>query len=240
MCIRDRAGARAAVDAGYTVVKLKVGVPGAGGLPGFERDIAVVNELGPELKRRNITLVADANQGYVDAETAIAVLKKMRPFLTYMEQPVLADDKFGLKRVREATDVPVMADEAAHNLHDVQMLIELEAIDFLNIKLMKSSGIIGALRIARECETHGVGYVLGSMIENTLGTAMNVTAYSVLGNAMSLAGLGPAAFEKRLGSGLTVEGNVLRLSDAPGFGIDITDEELAEFRTVPRDLTIRS
>ncbi|HUW55494.1 MAG TPA: enolase C-terminal domain-like protein [Planctomycetota bacterium] len=225
------ARARAGVDAGYTVVKLKVGVRGAGGLPDFQRDVAVVNELGPELKRRNIRLVADANQGYVNAETAISVLKKMGPFLSYIEQPVVADDPFGLKRVREETDVPVMADEAAHNIRDVCLLMALEAIDFLNIKLMKSSGIVGAVRIARECEKHGVGYVVGSMIENTLGTAMNVTAYSVLGNAMGYAGLGPGVFEKRLGSGLTVEGRVLRLSERPGFGIEVTDEELEEFRT---------
>lgn len=225
------AKARAGVDAGYTTVKLKVGVRGAGGLPGFQRDIAVVNELGPELKRRDIILVADANQGYVNAEIAISVLKRMGPFLRYIEQPVVADDTFGLKRVREETDVPVMADEAAHNLQDACTLMALKAIDFLNIKLMKSSGILGAMRIARECEKHGVGYVLGSMIENTLGTAMNVTACSVLGNAMGYAGLGPGAFEKRLGSGLTVEGHVLRLSEAPGFGIEITDEELEEFRT---------
>jgi len=60
---------------------------------------------------------------------------------------------------------------------------------------------------------------------------MNVTAYSVLGNAMGYAGLGPGVFEKRLGSGLTVEGRVLRLSERPGFGIEVTDEELEEFRT---------
>ena len=227
------ARARSAMDAGATTLKLKVGVRGAGGLPGFERDVAVVRELGPELERRNVRLTADANQGYVDAETAIAVLRKMGPFLAWIEQPVAADDKLALARVRRETDVPVMADEAAHDVRDVRLLIALDAVDYVNIKLMKSSGILGALRIARECDDHGVRYVLGSMIENTLGTAMNLTAWSVLENALGLAALGPDAFERNLGSGLTVEGGVLRLPDAPGFGIEIADEALAEFRSIP-------
>src|SRR5205085_805164 len=114
----------------------------------------------------------DANQGYTASEALLCMEalddRDIRPLL--MEQPVHKDDYEGLRYVTQHTSVPVAADESAYNAANVAHLIKMEAVNVVNIKLMKSA-IVEALDIAAVCRANHIGLMVGAMMESRLATA---------------------------------------------------------------------
>ncbi|HPM96367.1 MAG TPA: enolase C-terminal domain-like protein, partial [Mesotoga sp.] len=89
------------------------------------------------------------------------------------EQPVPAEDFDGLKIVRQGSMYPVGADESARTKFDVMRLIKEGAVDYVNIKLMKS-GISDALAIVEMCNSAGIGLMIGCMSESGIGVSQSV------------------------------------------------------------------
>ncbi|MFH0902617.1 MAG: dipeptide epimerase, partial [Pseudomonadota bacterium] len=99
---------------GYKTIKLKLGT-------GFRADVARV-----EAVRRAVgndaPIRVDANQGW-DYKTAASTLKAIEPLeVEYCEQPVPRWDWDGMRRLREATSIAIMADEAMFDHHDAYRL----------------------------------------------------------------------------------------------------------------------
>lgn len=227
--------AEALLAAGPRTLKLKVGLPDADGR--FERDIAVIRECRALIVRTDPTvkLAADANQGYVTAEQAIAVLRCVEGMLDWLEQPCLAQDKLAFRRIKAACGTPLMADESVHGYHDAELLLEDRAVDYLNLKLMKTGGLVEALRIAELASQHGVPCQIGSMLESELGTAFGCHAFLSHPNLRS-AELG--AFRRlrySLGSGLSVEGTTVQVTETPGCGIRVDEDALRAHLITERD-----
>lgn len=61
-----------------------------------------------------------------------------------------------------------MADESVHRPEDAIRVIREDAVDYLNIKLMKSGGLCKAGKIATIAEAAQLGCMVGSMIETDL------------------------------------------------------------------------
>jgi L-alanine-DL-glutamate epimerase-like enolase superfamily enzyme len=152
-----------AVKKGFRALKVKVGVNPA---EDVERVKKIREAVGNETELR-----VDANQGWT-VRQATEVLDKMERFkIQFAEQPVLAEDLKGLKRIRENSPIPIMADESAHSPEDALRLIEAEAVDMINIKLMKSGGILKGKKIASVAEAAGVPCMIGCMGESEIGIA---------------------------------------------------------------------
>jgi L-alanine-DL-glutamate epimerase-like enolase superfamily enzyme len=152
-----------AVKKGFEALKVKVGVNPA---EDVERVKKIREAVGNETELR-----VDANQGWT-VRQAGEVLDKMESFkIQFAEQPVPAEDLKGLKRVRENSPIPIMADESAHSPEDALRLIEAEAVDMINIKLMKSGGILKGKKIASVAEAAGVPCMIGCMGESEIGIA---------------------------------------------------------------------
>ncbi|MGC8913650.1 MAG: dipeptide epimerase, partial [Thermoplasmata archaeon] len=114
-------------------------------------------------------LRVDANQGY-SVKNAIKVLRTIEELdIEFMEQPVKWYDIRGLAEVTRASPVPVMADEAVHDVKDLLMLAEKDACDMINIKLMKCGGIREAYLLAHLAENLGMECMLGCMSETRVG-----------------------------------------------------------------------
>lgn len=153
--------AQRAIDEGFTKVKLKAGLS-------IDNDvrnmIAIRKKFGDDL-----TIRMDANQGWNHYE-AIEAINTMSKFkLDAIEQPVKYWDIDGLKEIRKKITTPIMADESVHNEIDAMRLIRLEAVDVLNIKLMKSNGLTGAIKINTIAEAAGLECMIGCMAESPIG-----------------------------------------------------------------------
>ena len=115
----------------------------------------------------DIELRADAN-GAWSADEAVAQLRQLAAFkLQTIEQPVRAADLVGMKRVREQSGVPVMADESLVTIDQARRLIELGACDFFNIRLSKNGGVSGSLAIAKLAHEAGVKIQVGAQVGET-------------------------------------------------------------------------
>lgn len=142
---------------GFRALKVKVGLD----LEGDIRRVAAVRDaVGPKVELR-----VDANQGYT-APQAIRFCEEMATLgVVVVEQPVKAGDLAGLKRVTDASTVDVMADECVQSLADAKKVIKDRVVDMINIKLMKSAGLHGAIAIDRLAAEAGIGTMVGCMGE---------------------------------------------------------------------------
>lgn len=165
-----------ALEKGFRALKVKVGVNPS---EDIERIRMVREAVGEDVEMR-----IDANEGW-SPDQAIEVLNKVEKFkISFVEQPVPAEDIKGLARVRENSPIPVMADESVHSPSDALRLIEKEAVDLINIKLMKSGGILKARKISDVAEAAGVPCMIGCMGESEIGMAAGAHFAAGLRNVM--------------------------------------------------------
>jgi o-succinylbenzoate synthase len=159
------------IDAGAKILKVKLGV-------NPEEDVARIKALR-ETFGNDIKITGDANQGY-SVDQAIDTLNKISKYdLEFVEQPVSAEDIKGLQRVHNSVEIPIMADEAARSANDVLKLVKTEAVDMINIKLMKCGGLRNAMKISNITEAAGIPCQIGCMIET--GIAITGGTHLALG-----------------------------------------------------------
>jgi len=129
-----------------------------------------------------VKIRVDANQGW-SVEDAVRVIDRIATYdIELVEQPVKWNDIEGLAKVRRESPVPIAADESAKTPSDVARLAEADAVDIVNIKLMKSRGVWGALKVAAACEAHGIKNMIGCMGESKLGITAGVHVALALRN----------------------------------------------------------
>ena len=107
----------------------------------------------------------DANQGWTTKQ-AISIIHELgerKLNVDLVEQPVIAHDIEGLKEIKRAVQVPIMADESLFSPRGAMKLLNEHAVDLLNMKLMKTVGIRRALQIADMAEATGVECMIGSV-----------------------------------------------------------------------------
>ena len=156
--------AAAAWEEGFQALKIKVG-----GSDGPDADLARIEAVARAVPVR---LRIDANQAFTpDAAVQFAhTLSKFGAAVDLLEQPVAKEDVAGLKYVRERIAYPLFADESARSVAEVLHLLQEDAVDGINIKLMKS-GLTGALQIITLAKAFGKKLMLGCMLETGLGIA---------------------------------------------------------------------
>ncbi len=129
---------------------------------------------------KDIPLRLDANQGW-DKETAVLLLNDLAGMnIEYCEEPIPRWDFMSLPELRRASPIPLMADESCLDHNDAARLIELEACDYINVKLGKSSGLFKAAKIANLASDAGIRMMVGGFMESRL--AFTASAHFSLSN----------------------------------------------------------
>jgi L-alanine-DL-glutamate epimerase-like enolase superfamily enzyme len=225
---------RAARDLGITIFKIKVG-------DAPERDeqrvAAVRDAAGPEAR-----ITVDANQGWWDPARAVAAIRRLEPYgIEFAEQPVRMGDLEGARFVRERVGVPVALDESVRGPREALAAVCAGACDIIVVKLMKTGGILNALKVNAIAEAAGVSVMIGNMGESSLGLAAHFHLNVALANAThGDADLPwrPAGLKRDIGRGLSSEVrdgvSTVVVPDGPGLGITIDDEAVAAQRSVRR------
>jgi L-alanine-DL-glutamate epimerase-like enolase superfamily enzyme len=207
-----------AKERGFAAIKVKLGT----GLPDdVERIEAIREAVGGE-----VLLRIDANQGW-DPVMAVQILQALARFdIQYCEEPVAHWNNEALRRVREQSPIPIMADESLFDHHDAFRLASMGACDYFNIKLAKSGGIHTALKINAVAEAAGIQCMVGCMSETRLGLTAAAHLVSARPNIV-FADL-DSAFGKAdvVEGGITYDGGNITLPDATGHGADIKPEVL--------------
>jgi len=145
---------------GFTVMKVKLGENGE---KDVERVRLIREAIGMEMPMR-----IDANQGW-DVKEAIETLKKLNIYnIQLCEEPIARWKFMDLSLIRAASVIPIMADESCCDHHDAERLLQLNACDFLNIKLGKSGGIRNALKIIELAGEKKTQIQIGGFLESRL------------------------------------------------------------------------
>ena len=157
-----------AVVLGYDTLKIKIG-------DNPQKDVERIIAIDAALDE-NIALRLDANQGWTAQEsvTLLHALEKQGIIAEFIEQPVGADDFEGLKYIKERVQTPILADESIFSLKDAIKLLEMQAIDYVNIKLAKTAGITQALALADLSKDFGVKCMIGCMLEGPIAVTAGV------------------------------------------------------------------
>ncbi|MFF2555108.1 enolase C-terminal domain-like protein [Nocardia sp. NPDC058058] len=114
-------------------------------------------------------LLLDPN-GAWDTGTAIAVLCELEEFdIAAVEQPVPAGDPETLVAVAKSVPLPIIADEDAATLADLDALPE--GLGGINIKLAECGGLDAALAMIDWARRHGVAVMLGCQVSTSASIA---------------------------------------------------------------------
>jgi L-alanine-DL-glutamate epimerase-like enolase superfamily enzyme len=209
--------------------------PKIGGSPAAdaERLRAIREAVGPD-----VTLRADANQGYTPKE-AIALCRlaeRLDVGLELLEQPVAAWDLQGMATVRRSVDTLIEADESCYSIHDAMQIVRHEAADVLNVKLGKAGGLAAAKQIAAIAEAAGLGCVLGTAFGLGLEMAAKLhlaasTMRVIDAVEFTEIGLHGNLLEPPHDAllALPLEDGCLPVPDGPGLGVALGEDELARF-----------
>jgi L-alanine-DL-glutamate epimerase-like enolase superfamily enzyme len=141
-----------------------------------------------------------------------------------VEQPVVYHDIDGLKRVTDAVDTVILADESIYSPRDALKIISLRAADMINIKLMKSGGLVGALRICAIAEAAGMECMIGAMMESKVSVTAAVHL-AVANRIITKYDLDPPILcsADPVSGGAEYSGATIVPPDSPGLGIDSID-----------------
>lgn len=194
--------AATAAAQGFAVLKVKLG---------HGDDVAVLSAIR---ERFSGTIRVDPNAAW-SADEAPARIASLVPFqLEFVEQPVDPKDIEGLRRVRAASPLPIVADEAAVRAEDVPRLVG--ACDGINVKLQKCGGVAAARAMIAAAHDHGLKVMLGCRAAET---SVAIAAAAHLAPAVEWADLdGNLLISDDPFRAVAVENGRFVFPDRPGLG----------------------
>jgi L-alanine-DL-glutamate epimerase-like enolase superfamily enzyme len=224
---RSEAAAHAAllaVAAGYSCIKLKVGME-----PSIEAEVQRVETIraviGPDVKLR-----LDANGAWGNADNAIANIKALEPQdIELFEQPVHPKDFAALQLVRSAVTAPVAADEAVVDYETAERAIR--SADAVVLKPMRLGGASVTRYLAQYAAASGLGVVITTTIDTGIGTAMALHVAASLLDDGRAHGLATTSLLQHdlLTVPLAVERGFMHVPSGPGLGVELDEDAAGRF-----------
>jgi len=209
------AAARGFQQQGAQVIKVKLG-------KAPDDDIARIAAIR-EAIGYSITIRIDANQGW-SYDSAVRALRGLENLaIEFCEQPMRSYNDHLLPRLREATSIPIMADESCYDHRDAERLAVAAACDYINIKLSKSGGLAEALRIQSTAAQHGIPCMIGGMLESRVALSAKVH-FAYAAPNVRFFDLDTCLLGHRtdpVTGGVRFDGFRLSLPELPGIGADV-------------------
>jgi o-succinylbenzoate synthase len=215
-----------ALEAGYGVLKLKVGVASLGE---DTKRVAALREAFPEA-----TIRLDANCAWDEQTTLRAFEELYRYRIELLEQPTPADDIEGLARIREQAPMRIAADESVDTAERFDQLLELQAADLIVLKPMFLGGITPAFALAERAAERSISAFATTTFDSSIGIAASLHLAAALPTDAAQ-GLGTGA---HLGADVTAStllprAGRLALPAAPGLGVKPDPDALDAVATAP-------
>lgn len=206
--------ARAALEAGYECIKLKVGRQAPA------EDIARIRKLHRAVPDAALRL--DANGAWTLTE-ALSVARSLADCgVDLIEQPVARDDITALVELADKSPVDIAADESCVPTSRARRLIDARQIDAVVLKPTALGGLLPAAELARLALKRGVRVVWSTLLESAVGrSAVTQLAASLpeIGGPHGLA-TGPWFAADTAPDEDKLSGGRLVLRDGPGLGFE--------------------
>ena len=189
----------------YKVLKVKMG------LDNDKETIEVIRSM------TDVPICVDVNQGWSDKEHALEMCHWLNERnCLFVEQPMPKEQHEDTAWLRERSPLPLIADESLQRLTDVKRMSE--AFDGINIKLMKSTGMHEAYKMAVLAKALGMKVMLGCMTE----TSCAVTAAAQLAPMVDYADLdGNLLIANDRFDGIKIVDGKVTIPDRPGISVEL-------------------
>lgn len=160
------------------------------------------------------TIRIDANEGWTP-EQSVDVLRELERFdIEFCEQPIPAGQPEKLRYIKEHSKIPIVTDEDSIDVNDLPKLYG--CVDGINVKLAKTGGIRGAIKMIHTARALGMKIMLGCMVESQI----SATAAAQISPLVDWADIdGPFLTKDDPFSGITYREGKIVLPDGPGLGV---------------------
>lgn len=190
---------------------------------GIDYVAAVRESIGPDAD-----LMIDLNACFMNSGDALRVAKALEPFRpTFLEEPLAQENHAAMGELRRKSAIPVASGERLFTSFDFDSLLRAGAVDIVQPDLAHCGGISAGIKVAARAEMDYLpvaphnpnGPVCESASAHLLTAISN--GYGLLEHFPAE----PWRYEV-VGTPYQIDHGVLRLSEAPGLGIEF-DEEAA-------------
>ena len=163
----------------------------------------------------DVPLCVDANQGWKSKEQGLENIHWLKEKgVVFVEQPMAKENIDDAAWLTQHSPLPIMADEAVQRLGDVKKVYG--AYSGINIKLMKSTGLHEAYKMAILAKSLGMKVMIGCMTE----TSCAVTAAAQISPLADWADLdGNLLISNDPFEGIKIVDGKVTIPDRPGIGI---------------------
>ena len=190
-----------------------------------ERVAAVREAVGPDVE---ILVEVHRRLAPMHAVRVARRLEEYRPY--WYEEPVSSRDLVGLAEARSQINIPVVTGEELYLKQEFRTAFELRAADIINPDVCNVGGILELKEIAAMAEPYFVAVAPHNYNSTTVGLAATLHAAATMPNFLITEYF--LNFEE-VGReiarpSLAVEDSYIPLPTAPGLGIDLDEEALAQ------------
>ena len=150
----------------YSILKIKLGRE-------LKSDMEIMRAIRREVGDKVLRVDANGGWSLEDARQALPVLADLG--VEYVEQPLEKGELAALRALKKDAPLPIFVDEDCMTAADLPGLVG--AVDGINIKLVKSGGLVEARRMLALARVYDMRVMIGCMIE----TSVAITAAAHLG-----------------------------------------------------------
>lgn len=209
------------VERGFTTLYTKGGWD-------TDRDTSVLaairQAVGPSVRIR-----IDANE-MLSPAAAISWIKRLSEFdLDFVEQPTPALDLEGMRRVRDASPVPIAANQGLWSAEEAMQVIRAQAADILVTGPLWVGGLLALKKVAAIADAAELPFCRHSPPETGIATAAGLQVLSTLPQLMdgNQIYLGQVLLQDVVSKGLAwIDPAHLAVPSGPGLGIEVDEREV--------------
>ncbi|APU14833.1 mandelate racemase/muconate lactonizing enzyme family protein [Actinoalloteichus fjordicus] len=209
-------------ELGYGAFKVKIGVHTEA------EDLAVVRAV--RAAAPDAPLWVDANQAY-PIDVALRTARLLAELdVAVFEQPLPANDIAGLRRLRDASPIPVALDESIRHPGDLATFVRLAAVDVAVAKVQRSGGLTLSKRLCALAEDSGVRLIGSGLTDSDVGLAASLHLFAAFGIDTPVDLNGRQFIDSVYATGETVVVRDGRASvpTGPGLGIAVDEDVVRE------------
>jgi galactonate dehydratase len=220
---RTPEGAKRLMALGYTGVKI-----GFTGIVDVDAVAAICETVG---EAADVMLDAHG-PSWMTTRDAILLGRALEPLdLLFYEDPVPPENLDGLRRIRDAIDVPLAAGERVGTIWGMRPYIEDELVDVVQPDTGRAGGITQMRKMAAMAEAHGIMVAPHS---GSLGPVAEFAALHVMASIPNALMLERVEFDwagraQVVTPVLQVQDGHIAVPDVPGLGVDIVTDEIGKY-----------
>lgn len=179
----------------------------------------------------------------LDPEEAVALgraIEEYRPM--FLEDPTRPDNFDAMAAIARKVDVPIATGERIHTVHEFEMLLERDAVDYVRPDVCMVGGLTHAKKVAALAEAHYAKVVPHNPLSPVSTAACLQLAASIPNFAIQEYPYTQDDGEpgrELVADPLEREGGYLLVPDEPGIGVELDEDALGDHPYEPREVVTR-